>query len=65
VAELLKIYLQYDLIEEAVDLSTEFLTAVTGSTFEKFGLEVCVMFLNTPQYTAIFTLHSCVKQFSM
>ena len=41
VSELMRVYLHYDMIEEAVDLSTEYLYALTSHTYESFGLEVC------------------------
>ncbi|XP_067927960.1 nuclear pore complex protein Nup160-like isoform X2 [Watersipora subatra] len=39
VAELLRVYTQRDMIEEAVHISAEYLDALTGHTFESFGLE--------------------------
>lgn len=42
VAELLRMYLKHDMIDEAVELSTDYLYALTGASFDSFDLEVCL-----------------------
>jgi len=37
--ELLRLYMQHDMVEEAVELSKEYLTAFTGTGHETFGLK--------------------------
>ena len=39
-AELLRLYLNYDLLEEAVDLVSEYVDAVLGKGHQYFGIEV-------------------------
>lgn len=39
-AELLRLYLNYDLLEEAVDLVLEYVDAVLGKGHQYFGIEV-------------------------
>lgn len=39
-AELLRLYLSYDLLEEAVDLVLEYVDAVLGKGHQYFGIEV-------------------------
>lgn len=39
-AELLRLYLNYDLLEEAVDLVLEYVDAVLGKGHRYFGIEV-------------------------
>lgn len=41
-AELLRLYLNYDLLEEAVDLVSEYVDAVLGKGHQYFGIEVGV-----------------------
>jgi len=37
--ELIRVYIQHDLIEEAVDVSTDLLDSLTSATFDRFGFE--------------------------
>lgn len=48
-AELLRLYLNYDLLEEAVDLVSEYVDAVLGKGHQYFGIEVgmCTHFFNS------------------
>jgi hypothetical protein len=39
-AELLRLYLNYDLLEEAVELVSEYVDAVLGKGHQYFGIEV-------------------------
>lgn len=39
-AELLRLYLDYDLLEEAANLTIEYIDAVSGKGSEYFGLQV-------------------------
>lgn len=39
-AELLRLYLNYDLLEEAVDLVLEYVDALLGKGHDYFGIEV-------------------------
>lgn len=39
-AELLRLYLNYDLLEEAADLVLEYVDAVLGKGHQYFGIEV-------------------------
>lgn len=39
-AQLLRLYLNYDLLEEAVDLVSEYVDAVLGKGHQYFGIEV-------------------------
>lgn len=39
-AELLRLYLNYDLLEDAVDLVLEYVDSVLGKGHEYFGIEV-------------------------
>lgn len=48
-AELLRLYLNYDLLEEAVELVSEYVDAVLGKGHQYFGIEVgayeCFLFI--------------------
>lgn len=39
-AELLRLYLQHDMIEDGAELAINFLLSLSGINFDQFGLEV-------------------------
>lgn len=57
-AELLRLYLNYDLLEEAVDLVSEYVDAVLGKGHQYFGIEVALC----PRFLLILYYHTLLFQ---